>query len=478
MLGFIVTPLLIRYLGKDDFSLYKLTFDWLSSIGFLEQALTSSILAFLVEASNEKRDHITYYAYKKYYRISIFFLALTICLIPFLPYLYAIPVDKLTEVRIGFFIGSLTFLFLPLTVLRLWIEFHEKSYLLNSSRMIQNIFQSIMAILLAWMAFGIIGQFSAVLMGQFLFALIVFSLFKKSSSLLPHHKLEKKEEIEFNQKMWVTNKKGLILSLTSKLSFFSDTLLLGFFFKPVLILPFTLTQKLVQMIQENLQSIGNSSWASLIDLYRNGKQEEFEAQLISLTRIVVFLSFSLCLPLLFLNRSFIFLWVGEQFYAGFLVTLVAILNAYFMSIFSLWGWCLSGNGKISIQIPIYLLNAVINFSTGLLFIKLSGIIGPILGTLAGFLIAYSWLIPRALHSEMKVNKMKLYKNLFAPLTIFIPMALVSWQYETKFLVENYLSWGIHFILLSGIISSLLYIIYLNSGERLFLKNIFLKKFRF
>lgn len=473
-IGFIATPLLLKFLGHDDYSLFKISYDWLSSIGFLEQILTASALSMLASLDENNRDHYTHYTFKKFVKISIVFLIISMLVIPFLPYLFKIPNTKLHEVQIGFLIGTLGFIFLPITILRTWIEFHEKSYLLNLVRSSQNLIQISMAILFAYLTFGIIGQYISFLVGQFIFAAFVYWFFKKTHKRKDISNNQLNVE-EFEKTLRKNNLNSLTLSLAGKLSFLSDTLILGFFFKPIDILPFSLTQKLTQMIQENLQTLGNSSWATLANLHRLGKNDEFEKMLFSLTRVTIFLSIILAAPLIFLNHSFIALWVGEKFYAGDLLTSIAILNTYLMGIFSLWGWCLSGSGKIKIQIPIYTLNAIINFLSALIFIKLIGLSGPIIGTLIGFLTTYLYLIPRALEKEFQIKAKKLRLTILLPALYLILPMVFNIYFKNYFMIDNFIKLIIYYVLIALLFTIFLLIIYLNTNERKYISNLIFNK---
>lgn len=476
-LGFIVTPILLKLIGKEDYSLYKLTFDWLSSISFVEQVFTSSALAILANSTLSNRDTYSSYALKHFTKISLLFIFIAILLIPFLPYLFTIPVHKILQIQISFFIGSLCFIFLPITIIKTWIEFHEKGYLLNRFRNVQNILTAIVAIFFAWLSFGIIGQFCALFFGQLIFATLVYFYFRRHKEKSPNNISQTHSDLEFSKLFKQTNRHSFFLSLASKLSFFSDTLILGFFISPIQVLAFSLTQKLPQMIQENVQSLGNASWATLMDLYRNHNFDVFEKKLHALSKITVFLTLVGSLPLLFLNQSFISLWIGKEHYAGHAITIIAILNIYFMGLFSLWGWVLSGGGKIRIQIPIYVGNAVVNIICTLIFINLIGIEGPILGTLVGFLTIYALLIPKALEKEYGLSAKKLWRILTIPLLIIFPFILTSIKYQNYFNFNNLISWSFAYLALIFFVFIILVVLYLNKDERNFIKNLIRNKLK-
>lgn len=474
IIGFTATPLLLKYLGHEDYSLFKISYDWLASVGFLEQILTASALSMLANLNDDNRDHYTLYTFKRFVKISIVFFLISTLVSPFLPYLFKIPVNKIKEVQIGFIVGTIGFIFLPITILRTWIEFQEKSYLLNIVRSLQNFIQISIAIAFAYFTFGIIGQYFSFLIGQFIFAIFVYWFFKKTHQK-KNHSISTLDLDEYDKTLRKNNLNSLILSLSGKLSFLSDTIILGFFFNPIDILPFSLTQKLTQMIQENLQTLGNSSWATLASLHRSGQHDEFEKMLISLTRVIIFLSIVLCAPLIFLNHSFINLWVGTKFYAGDLLTTIAVINTYLMGIFSLWGWCLSGSGKIKIQIPIYTINAIINFITALIFIKLIGLSGPIIGTLIGFLTAYIILIPRALEKEFNVNAYKLRTIILFPLLYLLIPIIINFIYKDFFILDNFFKLIIYYLTCMIVFAITLSVTFLNAIERKYILNLFINK---
>ena len=103
-----------------------------------------------------------------------------------------------------------------MTVLRLWIEFNEKSYVLNTSRIFQNIMQSLVAIILAWFSFGIVGQFCSLIIGHLLFSAVIYFLFKKMSTHSPSYQLSLEEKKDFYKLLIESHKSGIILSICSR----------------------------------------------------------------------------------------------------------------------------------------------------------------------------------------------------------------------------------------------------------------------
>jgi O-antigen/teichoic acid export membrane protein len=470
VIGFVVTPFLLKYLGKNDFALFKLTSDWLSSFSVFENALSIAILAVFAKSTDENRDQNAWYSFKSYYKYSIIFTLISMCVIPFLPYLYYINPDRLRAVQIAFFLGSLNFLLLPFAALRCWLEFKEKSYLLSTGRIYQNLIVAITSMLFSYLTFGVIGQFGSVLLGNVFFAFMVYFLFNKFKSINVTDKISKLNLKTVNTSIHQLNLDGLLISFFGRMSFLTDSVLLGLYFHPTKLLPFILTQRLIQMIQDNLQSIGNASWASLLDLFRTGEQFQFQKNLITITRVSNFMAVSLLSPLLILNKSFISLWVGPEFYYGLSLTIIASINAYLRSTFSLWGWCLSGNGNTKVQIKIEAFNAFVNIVSSIVLIQYIAFLGPVVGTLLGCVLIYSLMFPLAMKSNLNLEIIPLYKSLLIPISWAIPIYFILLQIN-KYLVSN--TW-IKFILSYGILGLVTLLIVYFLGLNIDEKNYFTK----
>jgi len=475
ILGFIVTPLLLKYLGKEDLALFKIANDWLNSIGIFEQTLTGAMLIILSKSKNINSNTINA-TFLRYFKLSFIFIFIAIVATYFLPSLFLIPENKLSIVRMGFIIGSFSFLCLPFGVFRISIEHQEKSYLLSFWRTVQNIFQGSLLVLLAYFGTGIIGQFIGTILSNFFFALATYFIFKKISKDHVDFTSANQEQ-EHDQHFNKSNLDSFTLSIASKISFYSDTLVIGYFLTPAAILPFTLTQRLIQLIQENLQSIGTTSWASLNQLYIEKKMDQFQYYLETLSKITVYISLSLLIPLLILNQSFIELWIGTEFFAGFHLTFLAILNTSLMGLFSLWGWCLSGTGFIKEQVPIYIFNGIINLLFSIILTYFLGVSGPLIGTLVGFLLVYSWMIPTKLKKLLNVNPLPLIKLVVIDVFILAFTYFLFWKLNINLRITSFLNLAVYYSTFSLILFFFLQFIILDSNDRKVFYNIFILKIK-
>lgn len=474
VLGFIATPLLLKFLGKEDFALFKLASDWLTGISFFDTAFTIGIFSIFAKSKKQNLAQNTWGIFRKYIFFPPILVLIGIAFTPFLPQLFKIPDQKVFHVQLAFAIGCLNFLLLEFTGIYAWYEYQEKSYLVTRARIVQNIIFSVLSIVFAYLAFGVVGQFLSMTIAYFSIAFyIAYLFFKINKGEINYHDTEIRLEEKMNQLSTVF--RGVMISIFNKISFLSDNIILGLFFFPTEILPLILTQKLVLLFQENLMSISNSSWASLIDLYKNGEHERFEKILYTLTRVSNFLAISLLSPLIFLNENFIQLWVGKEFYFGLTFTILISINAYFRSNFSIWNLCLTGNGNNKTQVKIELLNALVNLSISLAFIPKLKLLSPTIGTLSSLIFVYLLFIPIALKNHLNLNIEKLLKSVLTPLLFSIPLFFIN-MYIKRFLIsDQWLNFALSYFILFFVNSSIIYYIGFNRDEKKYFINIIKSK---
>ena len=174
----------------------------------------------------------------------------------------------------------------------------------------------------------------------------------------------------------------------------SDNIVISLILGPAAVVPFWLTQKLASLAQNQFLSIGNSTWAGLVELHTRGETQKFQARLLELTGLVSGLSLAVLAPLAAYNKSFITLWVGETNYAGTAVTLLVCLNVWLWGILHLWGWVLQGTGHLTAWTPYALAFLSVNLAASIGGTYVVGLAGPLLGTAAGLLLVKSWAMPR------------------------------------------------------------------------------------
>lgn len=179
-------------------------------------------------------------------------------------------------------------------------------------------------------------------------------------------------------------------------------------------MPYLLTLKLPVMVQTYLAFVGNASWAPMAELASQGKNEVVQLRLVEITKLIAVLGTAVLVPILFFNYAFVSLWVGEEQFAGPIITLVGSANALLIALVGFWTWCILGVGEIHRTKPVYTIATIVNVISSIALCYRYGVIGPILGTLSAYVFVLSWSIPRILRDIFAVSLRSLFLSFARP----------------------------------------------------------------
>jgi O-antigen/teichoic acid export membrane protein len=239
------------------------------------------------------------------------------------------------------------------------------------------------------------------------------------------------DDEKIRSQLWQLNGPTLLHNLAGRVSLLSDNILVGFLLGPLAVPPFFLTQRLPLLLQGQLQAIGGATWAGLAELYYSGKHERFHQRLVELTKLTAVACVALLASAAVCNHDLVRLWVGEAYYAGSTITWLATANAFFQSIFSLWGWVFGATGKIRVIVPMMLASAALNLGVSLLATWWLGAVGPLVGSFCMYTGYACWRWPTLVHTTFGVRPSVLVRAAAGPLLIGMPYALLlGWISQT------------------------------------------------
>src|SRR5258708_37939089 len=121
--------------------------------------------------------------------------------------------------------------------------------------------------------------------------------------------------------------------------------------------------------------------------------------------------------------------------------LCGILNAFLLSLISLWAWVFTGTGEVrQIGWPM-VLQTVFNFGASVVLTRVVGPVGPLIGTFIGFVTVTAWFIPWQLHETFGISARQLVAAVAKPVALGIPYVIVLWQFERSHFPRNWVELG-------------------------------------
>jgi O-antigen/teichoic acid export membrane protein len=441
-IGIFSTPLLLKWLGDERFGAFRAVSDLGGYIGLLELGIGGSVMAVLANAiGKEDREQISLSlgaSIRAYLQVTGLMLIGTVIVGLMLTNIVKVPDFLNEEINHGYWIGAISIFFLPLTPFRILTDASHRSYFISYIFFGQSLLITSFSLLLAWLGWGIPGQYLAGLAGAiFAQSLLCWDGLKNYS--IPFGSIfnrANESQQEISKRIWQLNIPTLLWNFSGQIALLSDNLVISYYLGAEAVVPFFLTQKLLMIVQGQLQGIGNASWAGLADLYHKNEIERFNQSAIRLTEIVSLIGFGAMVIISAYNPSFVRLWVGNARFAGEGVNLLAATNGFLQGVFSLWGWFLLGTGHVKNIVPAAIISSLLNLSISLIFTPLIGITAPLIGTLVSFIIVSTWAYLVLFNQIFGISIKKLLQALSKPFTVGIPYACLVW-----WIARSHKPWG-------------------------------------
>lgn len=232
--------------------------------------------------------------------------------------------------------------------------------------------------------------------------------------------------------MWNLNWKTLVYSATTQIGVLSDAIILGWVRGAAAVTALLITQRLAGILRNQVQSLSSSVWPGLLELHAKGNDETFRSRMMELTRLTSSLSMIGLGVIGAYNAGFVGRWVGDEYYSGDAVNALTSVNFWLWSVFGLWHWPIAGTGNIGVWTPYAIVSTALNLGLSVLCTHWLGASGPLLGTLASFLLIHSWALPKLLWELFRIEPRQLWANALLPVCIYAPyLCVVGWVAHTS-----------------------------------------------
>jgi O-antigen/teichoic acid export membrane protein len=445
--GFVATPFLLRWLGEERFGAFRAANDWFVYLGLLEFGVGGALLALLAQAvgRGDARSIRSTLAVgiRAYLWISAAMVAAGMGLVLFITRLVPVSAAYTYDLQRGAFIGVFAFLLLPFGApYKALAESRQQGYWIHALLLLQALSITGLALVLAYLGWGITGQFVALVFGALLFnAPLIWDGIKRYPGLL-RSAIRDTPDPEAQRGLRRLNTPTFIYNVAGRFSFETDNIIVALMLGPVAVVPLFLTQKLIVMVQGQLTNVGNASWAALAELHFQGHRELFNRRLVELTSLVAVFGIAGLVPVAVYNGYFVRLWVGQEHYAGAWVSIVVASNAYVRAFVTLWGWCFGGTARTPMLIRASVAEGLINITASVLLTWQLGIIGPLLGTSIGFAAVSLWYLPKLLKEVFGTPPDQLFKAITYPLLLGVPYTLGVWWVASTFEPVGWIQLGV------------------------------------
>jgi O-antigen/teichoic acid export membrane protein len=431
-----VMPVLLRTLGASRLGAARAVLDCVGYLALFELGLGGAMIPMLARAlALEDSSGVgrTLAAGFRAYLLVLIPMSLGAIAITFgITHLVKVEPALHHELRVACVYAAIPLLLMPLSPLRSLIDASQRTYVLSGFVISQSVLIALSSVFFAKWGLGVAGQTLAVAVGAVFFGSLLVLDARKNAPRLPG--LAFPVDREVTREIWSLNTPTLIISICGRVGLLTDNIVIASILSAPVIVPFLMTQRLGQIVGNQLTAVGSASWAGLIQLYTRGERELFHDRFIELNQLVMSLGLCALIPIVVYNHAFVALWLGESSYGGLALTAIAALNALVLAINSLWGWLFGGTGQLARLVPVALASAALNLvvSVGFTWALSSrdphrAMWGPLIGTASALLVVNVPLVPTLMRRHFEVPVGRLASALAKPLLLAIPFAVaLSW----------------------------------------------------
>lgn len=430
--GLVATPWLVHWLGAERFGASRSLYDLYTSLSLLELGLGAAIGPLLARALGRGDEPALQRTVAAGVRAYLRLIPLTIAVggaltwaVPWIIRLDARWVDDLRRAWVVCLLCTFTLVLVPLRAL---VDASQRGYVINLMLTAQAVATAALAVWFAWAGWGLTGQTAALAFCAVLTAACLAYLGLRRHPGLVGAIRSAPPDPEVRRAIRALSVPSLILQVSGRLGLLSDNLIISAILGSGRVTMLVVTQRLATLAQTQLLSMGNACWAGLAELHSRGEHATFRRRLLELSRLVVVMGIAGLGPIVAYNRHFVRLWMKDQvIYGGDMVNVIAAVNALLQALFSLWGWCFSGTGRIGRVVAPAVVAMSVNLAASLLLTwRLDSIAGPLWGSFLGHVTITVWWLPLRLRQDFGIALKALARAVAEPAAWGLMYTVALW----------------------------------------------------
>jgi O-antigen/teichoic acid export membrane protein len=453
LLGFFITPFLIRFLGIDTFGAWALLGAFMAYTSLFDFGVGLAGMKLVAEHSIEterKRiNELFSNVVLTYVALSLLLFAVGLSLIPFLHDIFKVPTYLQHDFTTAYiiFVVSAGISFSGASFSGMLQGLHDfKSY--NKAIILQAVGTTLSALIVGSLTHSLVYMAlsnAAITIGIWLFKASM--LYAKGLRLSRAHisKATIKHIFNFSSAVFVVN-------VAARIIFDTDTVIIGIFSGTAAVASYQVAQNPNTALRKIGDQLNSVTLTAASKLYTSGKIRELQDLYLNATKysLIIMLPFLVCVS--FLAKDFLRTWVGPHFESAYLVLIFLSYGIAIVNIQATATQVILSIGKHRRLAYILSAEAIANLVLSIILLKHIGIAGVALGTtIPTFFTAVFYSLPQAaMHLELSYSRLiGIFTGPIYAALIGVPLLILA----KLFINFNHLGE----VLLAGILYSLIYI---------------------
>lgn len=381
----ILSPLILKKYGQETLGAYASIMQLIGYLTLLDAALNFTFNRFIAQAygSVDKDFQVTraFVASRTLTTAAgVLNASLVILVIPFVSLLFDIGGMLERDLRMALLILAIgTALKSPFMVYATFLNASQQMAFLNIVATATGFLRGLLILSLVQLNWGITGIVLGSLFADLLSAFASFLFFRlKSRNLLS---AGWKIDIVYLKELFFFGKDSLIIQVSNKIRFQTDTLLVGIFLSVSAASVFysSITPPMMCFTLANL--VMSNTLPGMNEIIGGGDAAKIKDIYLKLFRYVALMAFIALMGISLLNKYVVTLWVGIEQHAGWQIDILFALQASLLIINSFNGNFLVAMGRINVIAKLSTWITVAGLVLSVIMLKLFGMVGLMTSTL-------------------------------------------------------------------------------------------------
>lgn len=482
IIGFFVTPIILKYLGDSEYGVYTLVASLCAYLNVIEQGLADTVvkyfIKFKVEKNVEKEEHFCAVVLLINFILSLMVLAAGAVLYVIIPSVYENSMSA-SEILIAKKL-------LILMVLNLIVSFMFNLYqgiLTASEKFVMLRITDMINLVLSNMAIVFV-----LILGGRAFSIVMITLLTNTAISL-YKFIYCKTKLHSNagwhngvldmgiyKELFCYFLAVLIVVIVEQIYWKLDNILISFYMGATAVAVYSIGMSFHKYLMRFSTTISKVMTPKVFkDVLAGGEKKIVTNELIKISRIQSFGVYLALSGLIVFGKNFIDLWVGEAYREAYLIFIVTLIPYSFEIVGNLRNVILQANNLYMKKSILTLIISVLNVILTIILIQKRGIVGAALGTGIGVIVGQIGINAILIkYSCCEIGRY--YKEVYLKLIpILIVMTLIGSFMKKIVVPETWMIFLIEVICYSIIYFVLLWIFVIQKNEKKLIYSTIIKK---
>jgi O-antigen/teichoic acid export membrane protein len=237
----------------------------------------------------------------------------------------------------------------------------------------------------------------------------------------------------------------MIMIVSARLRFKSDSIIIGTFLSSVAITYFNIGSRIVDYAGEVVESLAQTLVPMASHAHALGDIDRLRKIFVAGNRFCAFTIFPICAILIILGRSVIEAWVGERYVAqSYPVLLILLISTTLMLAQAASGRVLMGMSRHRTWAIVMFIEGVVNVVLSVLLVRPYGIMGDAIGTAAPLAATALFFLPWHLCRQLQIRMQTYLREAYLlPVIVCAPLVMELLLMKQWFVPHNYLGLAAH-----------------------------------